>query len=517
LFSAAKGPAHAFTTTHRTLDRPASRALMAFARRRGLTLATTLHFAWAVWLGARLGSEDVVFGTTVSGRPSGVPGVERIVGLFINNLPIRLQLGSDARPAERLQAIQSLLGQLQSHAHLSPMAIAEAAGGQSGPLFDTLVVVENLASGTSAWSGAEGLTVEAVHSRMKTAYDLTFIAIPGDSIALSLVQPDDGRTLEDASAVLDAVAAILTALPDTVDNRLDSLPRPEARPPVVLAGTPSAQPVRFATRPRSTLEAQIADVVADLSALPQGGEPMAALDLDTDFWFMGVNSLKLIQLAARLEQRLDRAVPISLLLEHRSVSALARAIESGQTWTPVVPMTSAGTGAARGQASDPFVCVHPVAGDVSVFLDLARAMPASIPFWAIQATGLEEGQEPLDSVEALAQANLEALTARGLPHPRWIGGYSFGGIIAFEMARQLAQRGTPPQHIVIIDTPAPLERTSILEADPDRAHAQWLVRMADVRARFQGLEPVLTQDELLALPIAERFALAIERLHAARL
>ncbi|TCT02536.1 non-ribosomal peptide synthetase [Paralcaligenes ureilyticus] len=517
LFPAAKGPAHAFTTTHRTLDRPASRALMAFARRRGLTLATTLHFAWAVWLGARLGSEDVVFGTTVSGRPSGVPGVERIVGLFINNLPIRLQLGSDARPAERLQAIQSLLGQLQSHAHLSPMAVAEAAGGQSGPLFDTLVVVENLASGTSAWSGAEGLTVEAVHSRMKTAYDLTFIAIPGDSIALSLVQPDDGRTLEDASAVLDAVAAILTALPDAVDNRLDSLPRPEARPPVVLAGTPSAQPVRFATRPRSTLEAQIADVVADLSAVPQGGEPMAALDLDTDFWFMGVNSLKLIQLAARLEQRLDRAVPISLLLEHRSVSALARAIESGQTWTPVVPMTSAGTGAARGQASDPFVCVHPVAGDVSVFLDLARAMPASIPFWAIQAAGLEEGQEPLDSVQALAQANLEALTARGLPHPRWIGGYSFGGIIAFEMARQLAQRGTPPQHVVIIDTPAPLERTSVLEADPDRAHAQWLVRMADVRARFQGLEPVLTQDELLALPIAERFALAIERLHAARL
>src|SRR3546814_9517047 len=114
-----------------------------------------------------------------------------------------------------------------------------------------------------------------------------------------------------------------------------------------------------------------------------------------------------------------------------------------------------------------------------------------MPFWAIQAAGLEGGQEPLASVEALAQANLEALTQRGLAQPRWIGGYSFGGLVAFEMARQLAQQGTPPERVVIIDAPAPLERTSVLESDPDRAHAQWLARMADVRARFQGLDPVL--------------------------
>src|SRR3546814_13361697 len=72
--------------------------------------------------------------------------------------------------------------QLQQHAHLSPADIAATASASmaSGPLFDTLVLVENLASGTSAWSGAEGLQVEAVHTRLKTAYDLTFVAIPGD-------------------------------------------------------------------------------------------------------------------------------------------------------------------------------------------------------------------------------------------------------------------------------------------------------------------------------------------------
>ncbi|OWT62095.1 non-ribosomal peptide synthetase [Candidimonas nitroreducens] len=519
LYAPPQGPARSFATARLALDRGASRALTAFARRRGLTLAATLHFAWAVWLGARLGSDDVVFGTTVSGRPAGIAGVENIVGLFINNLPVRLDVAATAACGARLAAMQSLLGQLQAHAHLPATAVAEAAGrgARASALFDTLVVVENIASGTSAWSGAQGLVAEPVHSRLKTAYDLTFIAVPGDSIVLSLVQPEDGRELEDGHEVLRAVAAILTALPEAADGRIDTLPRPEARPAPAAGPAAERRALRFATRPRSTLEARIAAAVADLALRASPGAEAA--DLDTDFWRLGVTSLELVQLAARLEQALERPVPISLLLEHRSVAALARAIESGQAWNPIVPMSAAAPRTAAGGAEPPapFVCVHPVAGDVSVFLDLARAMPPSIPFWAIQAAGLEEGQEPLSSVEALAQANLQALQARGQPQPRWIGGYSFGGIVAFEMARQLAAQGRAPEMVVIIDTPAPLERASVLDPDADRAHAQWLARMADVRARFQGLEPVLEMEELLALPAAERFDLAVRRLHAARI
>jgi len=513
LFAPAAGPAAAFKTARHTLDRTSSRALTAFARRRGLTLAAILHFAWGVWLSARLGRSDVVFGTTVSGRPAGLPEVDRIIGLFINNLPVRLRLEAHDNPSERLATMQTQLGDLQDHAHLSPTAVAAAAGVRSGTLFDTLVVVENLMSGTSAWDGAEGLTVESVHSRLKTAYDLTFIAMPGDSIALSLVQPDDGRVLEDGDAVLQALAGILRALPEAAQGCIADLPRPVPREPASGPAALPASPLRFATRPRSTLEAAIAGALADIS---QDGAD-CAVDLDADFWRLGVNSLDLLRLAAKLEQSLGRPVPISLLLEHRSVTALAQAVESGQRWTPIVPMSGTGAPTAQGQQPEPFVCVHPVAGDVSVFLDLAQAMPATIPFWAIQAEGLEPGQEPLASIEAMAQANLQALTERGMARPRWIGGYSLGGLIAFEMARQLHERGTPPERVIIIDTPAPLERISILDPDPDRAHAQWLVRMAEVRARFQNIAPVLGFDELLAVPAEERCTVAARQLHAARL
>ncbi|KPC63683.1 hypothetical protein ADL35_47605, partial [Streptomyces sp. NRRL WC-3753] len=68
-------------------------ALTAFARRHGLTLNTVVQGAWAVLLSRLTGRDDVVFGSTVSGRPPEVPGVETMVGLFINTLPVRVRAG----------------------------------------------------------------------------------------------------------------------------------------------------------------------------------------------------------------------------------------------------------------------------------------------------------------------------------------------------------------------------------------------------------------------------------------
>ncbi len=113
---------------------------------------------------------------------------------------------------------------------------------------------------------------------------------------------------------------------------------------------------------------------------------------------------------------------------------------------------------------------------------------------------------------SLAAANLAALARRGVPAPRLLGGYSFGGIVAYEMACQLAARGTPPDCLVIIDTPAPLGNHSVLPQDPDRAEAEWLVRMAGVRARHHGTEMRLGVDDLLPLDAEARFDFARARM-----
>jgi thioesterase domain-containing protein len=200
---------------------------------------------------------------------------------------------------------------------------------------------------------------------------------------------------------------------------------------------------------------------------------------------------------------------VTLLIEHRTVAALALALGTDAAWDAVVPL--------KGGRGEPFVCVHPIAGDVSAFLDLARAMPGERPFWAMQAPGLERGQVPIDNVEDLARANLAALARRNLPTPRLLGGYSFGGIVAYEMARQLAALGTPPERLVIIDTPAPVGSASILSDEPERAHAEWLVRMVDVRARHHGVAMPLSLEALLEQGADDRLAFASERMRVAGL
>lgn len=494
-----------FATARLVLDPDASRLLNGLVRRRGVTIGAVAHVAWGLWSAASRGQADTVFCTTVSGRPPAIPGVERIVGLLINNLPVRLQYGPRTRVSDLLDDMTAQLADLQSHAYISPLDVVEVmdAVDRAASLFDTLVVVENVLPGTSAWNGADDLKVEAVHTSLKTAYDLTFVLVPGDRIALSLVLPDgDGTAAGQGDAILNEVAAILVALASSIDAPVNNLPLPQRR--TVSERTDAVirhdhQPL--SRRPRSTLEAIVAETVADFAE--------TEVDLADDLPSLGLSSLAIVSLAARLGERLGRTVPMTVLLEPRPIAELAAALGKSQAWDAIVPMA--------GGAGEPFVCVHPIAGDVSAFLDLARVMPPNLPLWAVQAPGLEPGQSPSESVEALAAANLEALEHRGLPAPRWLGGYSFGGIVAFEMARQLAAVNLKPERVVIIDTPAPLERHSILSTDPEVAEAEWLVRMADVRARFHGIDVAFALDDLMDRDRACRLAFAVDRLRAAEL
>lgn len=115
-----------------------------------MTLSTVLQSAWAVLLGRLLGRDDVVFGTTVSGRPPEIPGIESIVGLFINTLPVRVRLDlseSWSALAARLQEEQTALS---AHHHLGLAEIQQHTG--LGELFDTLMVYENFPVPTGASS-----------------------------------------------------------------------------------------------------------------------------------------------------------------------------------------------------------------------------------------------------------------------------------------------------------------------------------------------------------------------------
>ncbi|MCU1686541.1 MAG: Non-ribosomal peptide synthase domain TIGR01720/amino acid adenylation protein [Amycolatopsis sp.] len=148
--------------------------LSAEARVRGLTINTVLQGIWGLVLGKLTGRDDVVFGATVSGRPADLPGVDSMVGLFINTVPVRVRAHPGATVPEVLSGLQRDQGGLLDVQFLGLSEIRRAAG--VGDLFDTLVVFENYPIDTDAVARREasaGLRVTPIGIDDATHYPLT--------------------------------------------------------------------------------------------------------------------------------------------------------------------------------------------------------------------------------------------------------------------------------------------------------------------------------------------------------
>ena len=124
-----------------SLSESLTAALTRQARTHGLTLNTFMQAAWAILLGRLTGRDDVVFGITVAGRPPEIAGIERMVGLFINTLPLRVRLPASKPLIAVLKELQDGQSRLMAHQHLGLAEIQHLAG--LGELFDTLAVFEN--------------------------------------------------------------------------------------------------------------------------------------------------------------------------------------------------------------------------------------------------------------------------------------------------------------------------------------------------------------------------------------
>ncbi|MEU7576503.1 amino acid adenylation domain-containing protein [Streptomyces sp. NPDC041068] len=154
--------------------------LTTYVRAHGLTLSTVVHGVWGLLLGALTGGQDVVFGTTVSGRTTEVEGLDCAVGLFINTVPARVTLRADESLTDLLRRVQDEHAALLDHQHIGLADIQRVAGG--GELFDTLVVFENYPSGdVSAVPESAELRVTGAEVFDAVHYPLALVVEPGEN------------------------------------------------------------------------------------------------------------------------------------------------------------------------------------------------------------------------------------------------------------------------------------------------------------------------------------------------
>ncbi len=165
----------------------ATRALVEEARRRRLTPNAFVQGAWALSLGGRAGVRDVTYGVVVSGRPPELPGVEEMVGLFINTLPARARWAPGERLVDWLAAQQARALEARGHEHAPLTEVRRWAGAPPGePLFESVVAFENYPVDAALRAPLPGLAIADVRSTEADHFALSLTAVPGPALRFAL-------------------------------------------------------------------------------------------------------------------------------------------------------------------------------------------------------------------------------------------------------------------------------------------------------------------------------------------
>lgn len=182
----------------------------------------------------------------------------------------------------------------------------------------------------------------------------------------------------------------------------------------------------------------------------------SAVTLDVPFESMGLDSAAAVEIMQTAEVTFGVALPVIALWDHPTIRALAGFIDlqppaeipaAGGRHDPVV--------AIRGGDGPGSFWVHGGPGDVNWVVELARHLPAGQPVYGLEAAGLDGTESPLPTVEAMAASYVEAVRRTQPNGPYRLGGYSAGGAIAFEMARQMIGAGHAVERLVLLDCNAP--------------------------------------------------------------
>jgi aspartate racemase len=187
------------------------------------------------------------------------------------------------------------------------------------------------------------------------------------------------------------------------------------------------------------------------------------------FFEVGGHSLLASVVFAQISKRLGKNLPIDVLFQHQTIQELSRIVKSAdwdQPWSMLVRVKPHGS-------KPPLFCVHGIGGGALYYSVWAKYLPEDLPLYGLQAAGLDGKTPPHDTIAAAATASIQEIRTVQPRGPYYLGGHSFGGLVAYEMAYQLEQAGETVNFLGLFDTYSP----SLLRQRPPRLMAKMNVHL----------------------------------------
>ena len=326
---------------------------------------------------------------------------------------------------------------------------------------------------------------DASHVRCLSAY---IVPTPGQTELLTVTRLRGFLKRKLPDYMVPSNFFMLEALPLTPNKKVDRsrLPEPNGVRPKI------KQEIVI---PRDALEFQLVQIWENILDI----YPIGIMD---DFFDLGGHSILAVHLIARIQKVFNKNISLSLFFQNATIVYLASILRrqtKAFSGSPLVGIQT--TGSKR-----PFFCVHPVGGNVLCYAGLARSLSPKQPFYGLQAMGLDGEQEPYMEIRNMAARYLEAICEFQAEGPYLLGGWSMGGIVAFEMAQQLQKQGQKVALLALFDVYAVIPENLRHELNDV---AVLVLFLNDLAGRF-GRKLSLEEDKMNRLSSSERLKYVLE-------
>lgn len=419
-----------------------------FLRSHHLTLNTFMQGIWALLLHGYSQNPDIVFGTTVSGRQGDLAGVEAIVGMLLNVLPVRVKVAAEQTVLDWLQDLQIQQATASRYAYASTDQI-HGWSEVSGRLFESLLVIENYPIQTSNQTAAErSLQVENMRSGLVSTYGLTVVVKPGDELTVLLLAETVNNDV--LTMLLSQFQTVLTTIVENPEWSISKIlptqeltvAEPGAETPAILSRD-QLEGSFFA--PNNPLELKLTQIWESVLGV-------SPLSVEDNFFDVGGDSLLAVQLFNQMQQQVDCALPLATLFQAPTIRQFAALLSQEQPvsqWSSLVPIQTGGSKLP--------LFFHGGSADALTWARFSHLLGTDRPFYALQRPDLDGSEVTHTTVEELATDCVREMRMVQPKGPYLVGGHCLGGAVAFEIAQQLQADGEDVESVVLIDAYRPGE------------------------------------------------------------
>ncbi|MDQ1354080.1 MAG: hypothetical protein QG657_4389 [Acidobacteriota bacterium] len=312
-----------------------------FIKNNKITTASLLYGAWGVLLQKYHSVSDIIFDATVSGRSASaaINGIESIVGLFINTLPLRIQTLPGEMVSSFLSRMHDLIRQWSEFENSSPLPVREILAKQRREnLFDLVVVFENYPLDSLTLQDTAPLSLHSFSIVERTLYDLTVIITTLDSIELNITYNSDLFDRNVISRLFDQLVSIVEEMvthPGKAVSEIDVWAEGERETflehiRAVREGEPGVETAYMA--PRDEVEEKLVEIWSEVLNIDRG-----VIGIDHNFFDFGGHSLKASRLVSRLHRIFEVKIPLEKIFNSPTIRSMAGYIRAAlkQEYVPI--------------------------------------------------------------------------------------------------------------------------------------------------------------------------------------